>query len=126
MEEDIKIIKSANISKREEIIVGFARWLETASQEALVYGEGRFAMMSASMAEAMRFNADRLARENPEKAERVLQQASAIMAQFKAAYPHRVDPSTKAVIGPLDLRTTQGRGGGGEERGDRRRIRQIV
>jgi len=47
-------------------------------------------MMSASMAEAMRVNADELARENPEKAERVLQQASAMMAQFKAAYPHRV------------------------------------
>ncbi|EJB07063.1 hypothetical protein Rleg9DRAFT_6039 [Rhizobium leguminosarum bv. trifolii WSM597] len=61
-----------------------------APQEALVYGEGRFATMSASMAEAMRVNADELARDDPEKAERVLQQASAMMAQFKAAYPHRV------------------------------------
>jgi len=90
MEESINIIKSANIAEREEIIIDFARWLERASQEALVYGEGRFAMVSASMAEAMRVNADELARENPEKAERVLQQASAMMAQFKAAYPHRV------------------------------------
>jgi hypothetical protein len=70
--------------------VDFARWLETASQEALANGEGRFAMMSASMAEAMRVNADELARNNPEKTERVLQQASPMMAQFKAAYPHRV------------------------------------
>jgi hypothetical protein len=90
MEENINIIKSAGIDEREEIIVDFARWLEAASQDALVYGEGRFAMMSASMAEAMRVNADELARDNTKKAERVLQQASAMMAQFKAAYPHRV------------------------------------
>ncbi len=90
MEENINIIKSAGIDEREEIIVDFARWLEAASQDALVYGEGRFAVMSASMAEAMRVNADELARDNPENTERVLQQASAMMAQFKAAYPHRV------------------------------------
>ena len=35
-------------------------------------------------------DADELARDNPEKTERVLQQASAMVAQFKAAYPHRV------------------------------------
>lgn len=68
----------------------FARWLETASKEALVHGEGRFAMRSASMAEALRVNRDELARDNPEKAERVLQRASAMVAQFKAAYPYRV------------------------------------
>ncbi|TWF43312.1 hypothetical protein [Neorhizobium alkalisoli] len=90
MEENINIIKSAGIDEREEIIVDFARWLEAASQDALVYGEGRFAMMSASMAEAMRVDADEPARDNPENTERVLQQASAMMAQFKAAYPHRV------------------------------------
>lgn len=90
MEENISIIRSVGIDEREEIIVDFARWLETAAKEALVYGEGKFAMMSASMAEAMRINADELARDNPEKVERVLQQASAMMAQFKAAYPHRV------------------------------------
>ncbi|MBB3319481.1 MULTISPECIES: hypothetical protein [unclassified Rhizobium] len=90
MEENISIIKSVEIDEREEIIVDFARWLETASKEALVRGEGKFAVMSASMAEAMRVNADELARDDPEKAERVLQQASAMMAQFKAAYPHRV------------------------------------
>jgi hypothetical protein len=90
MEENINIIKSVGIDEREEIIVDFARWLETASKEALVYGEGKFAMASASMAGAMRVNADELARDNPEKTERVLQQASAMMAQFKAAYPNRV------------------------------------
>jgi hypothetical protein len=90
MEENISIIKSVGVDEREEIIVDFARWLETAANEALVYGEGKFAMMSASMAEAMRVHADELARDKPEAAERVLQQACTMMAQFKAAYPHRV------------------------------------
>ncbi|EJC75282.1 hypothetical protein RJJ65_30705 [Rhizobium hidalgonense] len=90
MEENINIIKNVDITEREEIIVDFARLLETASQEALAYGEGRFAMVSASMAEAMRANADELARDKPEATERVLQQAYAMMSQFKAAYPHRV------------------------------------
>lgn len=90
MEENINIIKSVSASEREEIIVDFARWLEAASQEALIFGEGRFAMISASMADAMRVNADELARDNPARAERLLQQASAMMAQFKSAYPYRV------------------------------------
>lgn len=90
MEENIKIIKSASILEREEIIVDFARWLEMASQDALVYGEGTFAVMSANMAEAIRVNADELARDTPEITERVLQQACAMISQFKAAYPHRV------------------------------------
>lgn len=90
MEESINIIKSASIPEKEEIIVDFARWLEIASQEALVYGEGRFAVLSANMAEAIRVNADELARDNPEMTERVLQQACAMITQFKAAYPHRV------------------------------------
>jgi hypothetical protein len=90
MEENINIIKSASISEKEEIIVDFARWLESTSQEAQVYGVGRFALMSANMAEAIRINADELARDNPEATERVLQQACAMIAQFKAAYPHRV------------------------------------
>ena len=90
MEENIKIIKDASTAEREEIIVDFARWLETASQEAVVYGEGRFALMSANMAEAIRVNADELARDTPETAERVLQKACEMISQFKAAYPHRV------------------------------------
>ena len=90
MEENINSIRSASIPEREEIIVNFARWLETASQDALVYGEGRFAVMSANVAQAIRLNADELARDNPETTERVLQQACAMISQFKAAYPHRV------------------------------------
>jgi hypothetical protein len=58
--------------------------------ESLVYGEGRFAVMSANMAEAIRVNADELARDTPETTERILQQASAMISQFKAAYPHRI------------------------------------
>jgi hypothetical protein len=90
MEQNINIIRNVSISEREEIIVDFARWLETASQEALVYGEGRFAVLSGNMAEAIRVNADELAREKPETTERVLQQACAMISQFKAAYPHRL------------------------------------
>ena len=90
MEEDIKVIKGASIPEREEIIVDFARWLETASQDALVYGEGRFAVMSANMAQAIRMNADELARDNPETTERVLHQTCAMISNFKAAYPHQV------------------------------------
>lgn len=90
MEENIKILRDASIAEREEIIVDFARWLDTASQDALVYGEGRFAVISANMAEAIRVNTDELARDAPETTERVLQQASAMISQFKAAYPHRV------------------------------------
>jgi hypothetical protein len=90
MEENIKILKNVGVAEREEIIVDFARWLETAAREALAFGEGRFARMSASMAEAMRVNADELARDKPEAAERVLQQAYAMITQFKATYPHRV------------------------------------
>jgi len=90
MEENINILKKVGIAEREEIIIDFARWLETASREAVVFGEGRFARISASMARAMRVNADELARDEPETAERVLQQACALLTQFKAAYPHRV------------------------------------
>jgi urease accessory protein UreE len=90
MEETIKVIKDASIPEKEEIIVDFARWLEIASQDALVYGEGRFAVMSANMAQAIRINADELARDNPETTERVLQQACEMISQFKAVYPHRV------------------------------------
>jgi len=86
MEENISIIKSVGIDEREEIIVDFARWLEKASQEALVHGEGRFAMMSANMAEAMRVNADELARDDPQKAERVLQQATTMISRFNSAH----------------------------------------
>jgi hypothetical protein len=42
------------------------------------------------MAQAIRTNSDELARDNPETTERVLQQACAMISQFKAAYPHRV------------------------------------
>ncbi|GLR57473.1 hypothetical protein [Rhizobium indigoferae] len=90
MEDNINLIKNVSVPEREEIIIDFARRLETASREALVYGEGRFAVLSANMAEAIRVNADELAREQPETAERVLRQACAMISRFKAAYPHRV------------------------------------
>ena len=89
MEQNIEIMKNASVSEREEIIIDFARWLETTSQDALVYGEGRFALMSANLAQAIRANADELARDVPENADRVLKQAASMITQFKTAYPHR-------------------------------------
>lgn len=90
MEQNIEIMKNASVYEREEIIIDFARWLETTSQDALVYGEGRFALMSANLAQAIRANADNLARDTPETAARLLQRACAMISQFKATYPHRV------------------------------------
>ncbi len=83
-------MKNASVSEREEILIDFAQWLETTSQDALVYGEGRFALMSANLAQAIRSNADDLARNTPETAARLLQQACAMISQFKATYPYRV------------------------------------
>ena len=90
MEEKIEIIKDLSIEEREEVFADIARVLEGTAREAYVEGNRHFAALSANMAQAIRINADELARENPEKAERLLQQASAMMAQFKSAYPYRV------------------------------------
>ena len=90
MEQNIEIMRNASVPEREEIIIDFARWLETTAQEALVYGEGRFALTSANLARAIRVNADDLARDTPETAARLLQQACAMISQFKATYPYRV------------------------------------
>lgn len=43
--------------------------------------------MSANMAKAIRVNADELARDNPEAAERVLQQACAMISHSKLPIP---------------------------------------
>ncbi|MEZ2224607.1 hypothetical protein [Rhizobium sp. RCC_161_2] len=48
------------------------------------------------MAEAIRINADELARDDLRNAERVLQQASAIIAQFKAVHPY--PPVSMAIL----------------------------
>jgi hypothetical protein len=90
MEESIKNIERLSVEEREEILVDVAKILETTAREAVFEGHGNFALQSKMMAEAIRQNADELARDSLENAERVLQQATAMITQFKAAHPHRV------------------------------------
>jgi|APAra7269096714_1048519.scaffolds.fasta_scaffold05328_8 hypothetical protein len=90
MEEKIKIIRDLSIEEREEVFVDIARILEGTAQEALVHGDRRFAALSANMAEAMRINADELARDDPQQAERVLQQATTMISRFNSVHPHRM------------------------------------
>lgn len=65
-----------------------ARALEHTARDAFIEGHRHFATMSTSMAEAIRINADELARDDLTNAERVLQQATAMIAQFKAIHPY--------------------------------------
>ncbi|MBB3593196.1 hypothetical protein FHX08_003599 [Rhizobium sp. BK529] len=90
MEEKIKIIKDLSIEEREEIFVDIARILEGTAREAFVEGDRRFAALSANMAEAIRINADELARDDVRNAERVLQQASTMISHFNAVHPYRM------------------------------------
>jgi ABC-type Zn uptake system ZnuABC Zn-binding protein ZnuA len=88
MEEKKATIKDLAVEEREEIFVDIARALENAARNAFVEGHRHFAVMSTNMAEAIRINADELARDDPRNAERVLQQATAMIAQFKAVNPY--------------------------------------
>ncbi|MBX5166250.1 MULTISPECIES: hypothetical protein [unclassified Rhizobium] len=90
MEEKTNIIKDLSIEEREEIFVDIARTLEDTAREALVEGDAQFAELSINMAEAIRVNADELARDDPENAERVLLQATAMISQFEAVHPYRM------------------------------------
>ncbi|MBX4861817.1 hypothetical protein G9X64_03060 [Rhizobium sophorae] len=90
MEENTKLIKDLSIAEREEIFVDIARTLEDTAREALVEGNTHFAAISNNMAEAIRINADELARDDPENAERVLLQATAMISQFEAVHPYRM------------------------------------
>jgi hypothetical protein len=90
MEEKIKIIKDLSVEEREEVFVDIARVLDGTAYEAFAHGDRRFAALSANMAEAIRINADELAREDPQQAERVLQQAATMISQFNAVHPYRM------------------------------------
>jgi hypothetical protein len=90
MEEKTNIIKDLSIEEREEIFVDIARTLEDTAREALVEGDAQFAELSINIAEAIRVNADELARDDPENAERVLLQATAMISQFEAVHPYRM------------------------------------
>ncbi|MBB3965766.1 hypothetical protein [Rhizobium metallidurans] len=90
MEEKIKIIKDLSIEEREEVFADIARVLEGTAREAFVEGNRHFAALSANMAQAIRVNADELARDEMANAERVLLQATAVISQFNAAHPYRM------------------------------------
>jgi hypothetical protein len=90
MEEQIRNIGDLSIEEREEVFVDLAAALEGTAREAFVEGNGHFAALSANMAQAIRFNADELARDDLRNAERVLQQAAAMISQFNAAHPYRI------------------------------------
>jgi len=89
MHETITIEK-LSVQEREEILVNVADVLETTARDALFAGNPNFAMLSTNMAEAIRTHADELARDDIRSAERVLQQATAMIKQFKAVHPYRV------------------------------------
>jgi hypothetical protein len=88
MEEKINMIKDLDVEEREEVFVDVARAIENTARDALIEGHRHFAAMSTNMAEAIRVNADELARDDLRNAERVLQQATAMIAQFKAVHPY--------------------------------------
>ncbi|TCL65869.1 hypothetical protein EV286_112190 [Rhizobium sp. BK251] len=90
MEEKIKVIEDLSIEEREEVFADIAHVLEAAAREAYVEGNRHFAALSANMAQAIFINADELARDDVRKAERVLQQATAMISQFKAVHPYRM------------------------------------
>ncbi|QKK32942.1 hypothetical protein FE844_025280 (plasmid) [Rhizobium indicum] len=90
MEEKSNLIKDLSIEEREEIFVDIARTLEDTAREAFVEGNTHFAAISNNMAEAIRGNADELARDDLENAELVFQQATAMISQFEAMHPYRM------------------------------------
>ncbi|NLS17422.1 hypothetical protein HGP16_12720 [Rhizobium sp. P40RR-XXII] len=90
MEDKTKTIEDLSVEEREEILIDVARTLEGTAREAFVEGNKQFAALSTNMAEAIRVNADELARDDPEQAEELLQQAVAMISQFNATHPYRL------------------------------------
>lgn len=90
MEEKIQMMKDLSIEEREEVFADIARVLEGTAHEAYVEGNRHFAALSANMAQAIRVNADELARDDVQNAERVLLQASTMISQFNAVHPYRI------------------------------------
>lgn len=90
MENNVKTIYDLSVEEREEILVDIAGLLEDNAQEALIEGNKQFATLSSNMAEAIRINADELARDHLENTERVLIEAAAMIEQFNAAHPYKM------------------------------------
>ncbi|OED01190.1 MULTISPECIES: hypothetical protein [unclassified Rhizobium] len=90
MEDKTRTIEDLSVEEREEILIDAARTLEGNAREALVEGNQQFAALSTNMAQAIRIHADELARDDPEQAEELLQQAVAMISQFNATHPYRL------------------------------------
>ncbi|GES48931.1 hypothetical protein Rhsp01_15500 [Rhizobium sp. NBRC 114257] len=90
MEDRTRTIEDLSVEEREEILIDAARTLEGNAREALVEGNQQFAALSTNMAQAIRIHADELARDDPEQAEELLQQAVAMISQFNATHPYRL------------------------------------
>ncbi|TWB58368.1 hypothetical protein FBZ98_102995 [Rhizobium sp. ERR 922] len=90
MEDRTRTIEDLTVEEREEILIDAARTLEGNAREALVEGNQQFAALSTNMAQAIRIHADELARDDPEQAEELLQQAVAMISQFNATHPYRL------------------------------------
>lgn len=90
MQETARNLEKLSVEEREEILVDVADILKNTARDALFAGSPNFALLSTNMAEAIRIHADELARDDVRNAERVLQQATAMISQFKAAHPYRV------------------------------------
>ncbi|SCB14589.1 hypothetical protein [Rhizobium multihospitium] len=90
MEDRTRTIEDLSVEEREEILIDAARTLEGNAREALVEGNQQIAALSTNMAEAIRIYADELARDDPEQAEELLQQAVAMISQFNATHPYRL------------------------------------
>lgn len=73
--EEHNTIKDLEIEEREEVFIDIARALENAARDAFIEGHRHFAAMSTNMAEAIRINADQLARDDLRHSERVLARA---------------------------------------------------
>jgi ABC-type Zn uptake system ZnuABC Zn-binding protein ZnuA len=90
MEAQQEMIRDLDVEEREEIFINLAQALQGTAREAWAEGNRHFAMLSNNMAEAIRTNADELARDDPDGAERVLKQAKAMISQFNAQHPYRM------------------------------------
>ncbi|MGY5778441.1 hypothetical protein [Rhizobium sp. LEGMi135b] len=90
MEDKTRTIEDLSVEEREEILIDAARTLEGNAREALVEGNQQFAALSTNIAEVIRVHADELARDDPEQAEELLQQAVAMISQFNATHPYRL------------------------------------
>ena len=83
-------MQSMTVEEREEAFTDVARLLDSTAFEAMIEGNRKFAIFSKNMAEAIRLNADELAREDARHAQRVMQQATDLIRHFETVHPYRM------------------------------------